>query len=71
MAIGASSITFKNVTIQSEKYVVVKEDDKKKIAIVTTGSQRVKRLNNHGTPPIDQAIMNPTAEVVALRSSNT
>lgn len=70
MAIGASSITFKNVTIQSEKYVVVKEDDKKKIAIVTTGSQRVKRLNNHGTPPIDQAIMNPTAEVVALRSND-
>eukprot|EP00954_Amorphochlora_amoebiformis_P003302 257274-Amorphochlora_amoeboformis.AAC.2 len=70
MAISQGSINFKNVTIQSEKYVVVREDDKKKIAIVTTGAKRVKRLNNQGTPPIDQAIMNPSAEVVALRSGD-
>eukprot|EP00469_Lotharella_globosa_P008929 CAMPEP_0167789858 /NCGR_PEP_ID=MMETSP0111_2-20121227/10948_1 /TAXON_ID=91324 /ORGANISM="Lotharella globosa, Strain CCCM811" /LENGTH=1760 /DNA_ID=CAMNT_0007682131 /DNA_START=48 /DNA_END=5330 /DNA_ORIENTATION=+ len=70
MAISAGSISFKNVTVQSEKYVVVKEDDKKKIAIVTCGAQRVKRLNNTGNPPFDHAIMNPTAEVVALRNGD-
>jgi len=70
MAITQGSISFKNVTLQSEKCVVVKEDDKKKIAIVTAGTKRVKRLNNASNPPIDQAIMNPTADVVALRSGN-
>jgi len=70
MAISQGSISFKNVTLQSEKYIVVKEDDKKKIAIVTAAAKRIKRLNNAGNPPIDQAIMNPNAEVVALRSAN-
>jgi hypothetical protein len=71
MAISGANINFKNMTIQSEKYVVVRETDKKKIAIITCGSKRVKRLQNTGNPPIDQAIMNPTAEVVALRSGKS
>lgn len=70
MAINTSNITFSQMTLQSERYVVVKEEAKRKIAIVTTSTKRVKRLQNMGDPPIDQAIMNPTADIVALRNAD-
>ncbi len=65
MAIARDNFAYKNVTIQSEKFIVVTEPEKKKIAIVNCATKRVKRLQNNGN--IDQAIMNPDADMVALR----
>jgi len=64
LGIGADSIKFKNVTMQSNKYVCVKEEGKNSLAIIDAASKNVLRL----PIAVDSAIMNPVTKVVALRA---
>jgi len=66
LGIGADSIKFKNVTLQSNRYVCVKEEGKNSLAIIDTASKNVLRL----PVAVDSAIMNPVSKVVALRANN-
>lgn len=63
IGIAADTIKFKNVTIQSNKYVVVREEGKNSLAIVDTATKNVLRL----PVQVDSAIMNPVTKVVGLR----
>jgi len=65
LGIAADSIKFKNVTLQSNKYVCVREEGKNSLAIVDTASKNVLRL----PVAVDSAIMNPVTKVVALRAA--
>lgn len=66
LGVNASDIVFKNVSIQSAKYISVREEGKNSVAIVELGSKNVLRL----PVLVDSAIMNPVSKVVALRSGN-
>ena len=57
---------FKNVTVQSSKYVVAREEGKNSVAIVDTATKNVLRL----PVAVDSAIMNPVSKVIALRAGN-
>jgi len=61
--IADNSIKFKNVTIQSRKYVSVREEGKNSVAIIDTATKKVLNLN----VAVDSAIMNPVSNVIALR----
>jgi clathrin heavy chain len=64
LGITADSIKFKNVTLQSEKYVCVREEGAKSVAVIDTATKNVMRL----PVAVDSAIMNPASKVLALRS---
>lgn len=66
LGIGQESIKFKNVTLQSNKYVCVLEEGKNSVAIIDTATKNVMRL----PVAVDSAIMNPISKVVALRAQN-
>ena len=57
---------FKNVSLQSHKYVSVREEGKNSVAIIDTASKNILRL----PVAVDSAIMNPVSKVVALRAGN-
>lgn len=59
-------IKFKTVTLQSSKYVVVREEGAANLAIIDTATKNVLRL----PVQVDSAIMNPVSKVVALRAGN-
>lgn len=61
--IAPASIKFKNVTVQSRKYVCVREEGKSSVAIIDTLTKKVLNLN----VGVDSAIMNPVSNVIALR----
>lgn len=65
LGIAASDIVFKNVTVQSSKYVVVREEGKNSVAIVDTNTKNLLRL----PVAVDSAIMNPVSKVIALRAA--
>lgn len=60
----AASIKFKNVTLQSHRYVCVREEGKASVAIIDTASKVTLRL----PVQVDSAIVNPISKVVALRA---
>uniref|UniRef100_A0A6A7FZ08 Clathrin heavy chain n=1 Tax=Hirondellea gigas TaxID=1518452 RepID=A0A6A7FZ08_9CRUS len=62
IGIPASAIKFKNVTLESDKFVSVREDDQ--ISIIDTETQIVTRL----PVKVDSAIMNPVSKVIGLRA---
>jgi clathrin heavy chain len=66
LGIGADSIKFKNVTLQSSKYVCIREEGQNSVAIIDTGSKNVMKL----PVAVDSAIMNPISKVIALRAQN-
>src|ERR1700735_1212790 len=66
LGIATSDIVFKNVSLQSSKYVSVREEGKNSVAIVDTASKNILRL----PVAVDSAIMNPISKVVALRAGN-
>ena len=66
LGVAASDIVFKNVSLQSHKYVSVREEGKNSVAIVDTASKNILRL----PVAVDSAIMNPVSKVVALRAGN-
>lgn len=66
LGIAASDIVFKNVSVQSSKYVVAREEGKNSVAIVDTATKNVLRL----PVAVDSAIMNPVSKVIALRSGS-
>ena len=66
LGIAASDIVFKNVSVQSSKYVVAREEGKNSVAIVDTATKNVLRL----PVAVDSAIMNPVSKVIALRAGN-
>jgi clathrin heavy chain len=66
LGIAATDIVFKNVTVQSSKYVVAREEGKNSVAIVDTATKNVLRL----PVAVDSAIMNPVSKVIALRAQN-
>jgi len=61
--IDQASIKFKNVTLQSNRYVCVREEGKASVAIIETGNKTTLRL----PVQVDSAIVNPISKVVALR----
>lgn len=65
LGIGADSIKFKNVTLQSSKYVCVREEGQNSVAIIDTATKNVLRL----PVAVDSAIMNPISKVIALRGT--
>jgi len=66
LGIAPTDIVFKNVTLQSSKYVVVREEGKNSVAIVDTATKNILRL----PVAVESAIMNPVSKVVALRAQN-
>lgn len=62
--IDAASIRFKNVTMQSSRWVCVREEGKASVCILDTATKTFVRL------PVmaDSAIMSPTERVIALRA---
>lgn len=64
LKINPNTIKFKNVTLQSEKYVCVREEGKS-LAIIDATTKNVLRL----PVQVDSAIMNPITKVVALRGT--
>lgn len=59
-------IKFKNVSLQSNLYVTVREEGKNSVAIIDVNAKTAMRL----PVPVDSAIMNPVSKVVALRAGN-
>jgi len=66
LGIAPTDIVFKNVTVQSSKYVVAREEGKNSVAIIDTTTKNVLRL----PVAVDSAIMNPVSKVIALRAQN-
>lgn len=64
LGVAATDIVFKNVSLQSHKYVSVREEGKNSVAIIDTSSKNILRL----PVAVDSAIMNPISKVVALRA---
>lgn len=65
LGINQSYVSFANVTFDSEKYVLVKETDSKKLAIVdTTASAGPPERRDMAA---DSAIMNPFSKILALK----
>mmetsp|Transcript_7985 Transcript_7985/g.15241 ORF Transcript_7985/g.15241 Transcript_7985/m.15241 type:complete len:1712 (+) Transcript_7985:39-5174(+) len=64
--IDQSSIMFKNVTLQSSKYICVREEGKNSVAVIDTNTKSVMNLPIQ----VDNAIMNPISKVLALRAGN-
>lgn len=62
--IEAASIKFKNVTMQSSRWVCVKEEGKNSVCILDTANKTFVRLPVNA----DSAIMSPTERVLAVRS---
>jgi len=65
--IDPSLIKFNNVTLQSSKYVCVRDEAKKAVTVIDLETKKANRL-----PPlaVDSAIMNPISYVIALRAKN-
>ncbi len=53
------------MTLQSNKYICVREEAKNSLAIIDTPTKNVLRL----PVQVDSAIMNPVSKVIALRGS--
>jgi clathrin heavy chain len=53
------------VTVQSAKYICIREEGKKNVAIIDTATKNMLRL----PVEVDSAIMNPVSKVVALRGT--
>jgi len=64
LGINQDAIKFTNITIESDRCVVVREANK--ISIVDTSTRNVTPLN----VTVDSAIMNPSTNVLGLRSNN-
>jgi len=64
LGINQNAIKFTNITIESDRCVVVREEAK--IAIVNTATRNVTPLN----VTVDSAIMNPSTNVLGLRQKN-
>eukprot|EP01084_Bolivina_argentea_P255066 428920_1 len=64
LGINQNAIKFTNITIESDRCVVVREENK--ISIVNTSTRNVTPLN----VTVDSAIMNPSTNVLGLRSKN-
>ena len=64
LGINQNAIKFTNITIESDRCVVVREEQK--IAIVNTATRNVTPLN----VTVDSAIMNPSTNVLGLRQKN-
>lgn len=66
LGIQPAHISFKNVTLQSPKYICVREEGKQPpgVAIIDTATKNTLRL----PVAVDSAIMNPVSKVVALRA---
>eukprot|EP01083_Nonionella_stella_P040976 111112_1 len=62
--IPQASIKFKNVTLESSKYVTVREDSQ--ISIIDTETKNVTKL----PIKVDSAIMNPVSKVIGLRAES-
>jgi clathrin heavy chain len=62
-AVDKDNIKFKNVSLQSNLYVTVREEGKNSVAIIDTTAKTAMRL----PVAVDSAIMNPVSKVVALR----
>eukprot|EP01027_Heterolobosea_sp_BB2_P023662 GEZU01035605.1.p1 GENE.GEZU01035605.1~~GEZU01035605.1.p1 ORF type:complete len:1686 (+),score=716.16 GEZU01035605.1:148-5205(+) len=69
LGINPASITFSTVTLESDKYICVREkvDEVNSIAIVEVDSQQCTRHRINA----ESAIMNPASKVLALKSANT
>eukprot|EP01061_Rhynchopus_euleeides_P041560 TRINITY_DN72735_c0_g1_i1.p1 TRINITY_DN72735_c0_g1~~TRINITY_DN72735_c0_g1_i1.p1 ORF type:complete len:1707 (+),score=915.97 TRINITY_DN72735_c0_g1_i1:88-5208(+) len=69
--LNPQSVKFTNITMESDKYICIRDstNDQHSIVIVDVGSEaRVKPSERHKMAATDSAIMNPTAKVLALRS---
>jgi len=64
LGINQQAIKFTNITIESDRCVVVREEQK--ISIVNTATRNVTPLNVQ----VDSAIMNPSTNVLGLRQKN-
>jgi len=64
LGVDPAHIKFVNVTIQSAKYVCVRQEGKNNVAIIDTATKNMLRL----PVPVDSAIMNPISKVVGLRA---
>jgi clathrin heavy chain len=65
LGIAQSDIIFKNVSVQSNKYITIREEGKNSVAIIDTSNKNILRL----PVPVDSAIMNPISKVIALRAN--
>jgi len=65
--IDLSLIKFQNVTLNSSKYICVRDEAKKAVIVIDLETKKANRL-----PPlaVDSAVMNPVSNVIALRAKN-
>eukprot|EP01083_Nonionella_stella_P237492 833095_1 len=65
LGIHENSINYNNITIQSDKFIVVKEASK--ISIIDIETRNINSLN---ISSVDSAIMNPSTSVLAIKNKN-
>jgi len=67
LGIDETNIAFKNISVQSSRFVTVREEAANSVAVVDTAG---KRVNKYPAKGIDSAIMHPSARVIGFRAGN-
>jgi len=69
LGVPPDALKFRNVSIESEKVIVVRDEATSEIKIVDLATKMTTKIPNAGNA-IDGAIMHPTSKVIGLRAGN-
>jgi hypothetical protein len=64
LGVAATDIKFKNVNMQSSKFVTVREEAANSVSVVDT---KAKKAQKYPAKAIDSAIMHPSSKVIGFR----
>ena len=68
LGVPPDALKFRNVSIESEKVIVVRDEATSEIKIVDLATKMTTKIPNAGNA-IDGAIMHPTSKVIGLRGT--
>jgi len=69
LGVATEALKFRNVSIESEKNIVIRDEAASEIKIVNLATKMTTKLPNPNNA-IDGAIMHPTSNVIGLRAGN-
>ena len=69
LGVPADALKFRNVSIESEKAVVIRDEAASEIKIIDLATKATTKLPNVNNA-IDGAIMHPSSKVIGLRAGN-
>eukprot|EP00475_Leptophrys_vorax_P023365 TRINITY_DN31984_c0_g1_i1.p1 TRINITY_DN31984_c0_g1~~TRINITY_DN31984_c0_g1_i1.p1 ORF type:complete len:1710 (+),score=512.71 TRINITY_DN31984_c0_g1_i1:70-5199(+) len=67
LGVAATDIKFKNVNMQSSKFVTVREEAANSVSVIDT---KTKKAQKYPAKAIDSAIMHPSSKVIGFRAAN-